>query len=164
MFKKLNKYKAIIVTGIQRSGTRVCAKMIAHDTGYKYIDEKNFGYDIERFFDYCAKDNVVVQAPNMCKFVHLLSCKENLVIFMLRSYKDILKSQKKLHNFLLSKPNELAQYSEEYENCKVDLNFIKMDYWFRFQRDNIENSMEVNYEDLVIFAQNWLGCMSLDCP
>jgi len=39
MFKYLTKYNHILVTGPQRSGTTIAAKMIAKDTRHKYIKE-----------------------------------------------------------------------------------------------------------------------------
>ena len=39
MFAELKKFKKIIVSGPQRSGTRICGKIIAHDLDYRYCDE-----------------------------------------------------------------------------------------------------------------------------
>ena len=39
VFEYLLHYHYVIVTGPQRSGTRIGAKMIAYDTGYTYVDE-----------------------------------------------------------------------------------------------------------------------------
>ena len=42
MFEKLEEQRNILVTGCQRSGTRLVAKAIAEATGFEYVDETVF--------------------------------------------------------------------------------------------------------------------------
>ena len=45
MFEYLKEFPVVLVTGPQRSGTRICAKMIAHDTGHRFVDEREIHTD-----------------------------------------------------------------------------------------------------------------------
>ena len=68
MFENLAVHKKIVVTGPQRSGTRIGAKMIAADTGYQFVDEAEFLIkDSDLFREFLQRDGVVVQAPHMLK-------------------------------------------------------------------------------------------------
>ncbi len=70
MFEHLAVHSRIVVTGPQRSGTRIAARMIAADTGHEFVDEFAFSIkdDVE-FRGILERDQVVVQAPNMLKDV-----------------------------------------------------------------------------------------------
>ena len=70
MFEHLAVHKKIVVTGPQRSGTRIGAKMIAADTGHEFVDEAEFLIkDSDLFRQFLESDGVVVQAPHMLKDV-----------------------------------------------------------------------------------------------
>jgi hypothetical protein len=70
MFEELRARRRIVVTGPQRSGTRIATKMIAADTGHRYIDELDFAiHDAVRWRAYLSTDDVVVHAPSMLKDV-----------------------------------------------------------------------------------------------
>jgi hypothetical protein len=42
MFEHLAVHSKIVVTGPQRSGTRIASQMIASDTGHEFVDEVDF--------------------------------------------------------------------------------------------------------------------------
>ena len=68
MFEHLAVHSKIVVTGPQRSGTRIASQMIASDTGHEFVDEVDFLItDTTRFRQALARDGVVVQAPHMLK-------------------------------------------------------------------------------------------------
>jgi hypothetical protein len=68
MFEHLAVHSKIVVTGPQRSGTRIASQMIASDTGHEFVDEVDFLItDTTRFRQVLARDGVVVQAPHMLK-------------------------------------------------------------------------------------------------
>jgi len=68
MFEHLAVHPRIVVTGPQRSGTRVAAKAIAADTGHSFVDEMEFAIkDVAAFRQVLERDKVVVQAPHMLK-------------------------------------------------------------------------------------------------
>jgi hypothetical protein len=68
MFEHLVGYSKIVVTGPQRSGTRIASQMIALDTGHEFVDEVEFLItETARFRQVLERDGVVVQAPHMLK-------------------------------------------------------------------------------------------------
>ena len=70
MFENLAVHNKIVVTGPQRSGTRIGAKMIAADTGHQFVDEAEFLIkDTTCSGSSSQRDGVVVQAPHMLKDV-----------------------------------------------------------------------------------------------
>ena len=70
MFEHLAVHSKIVVTGPQRSGTRIASQMIAADTGHEFVDEVDFLItDTARFRQALQRDGVVVQAPHMLKDV-----------------------------------------------------------------------------------------------
>ena len=70
MFEHLAVHSKIVVTGPQRSGTRIGAKMIAADTSHQFVDEAEFLIkDNDLFRQFLERDGVVLQAPHMLKDV-----------------------------------------------------------------------------------------------
>lgn len=69
MFEHLAVYPKIVVTGPQRSGTRIAAQMIAADTGHQFVDEVDFLIKDEDLFRavLVQRQKIVVQAPHMLK-------------------------------------------------------------------------------------------------
>lgn len=51
MFEHLKAYKRIVVSGPQRSGTRIVAKAVAQDTNKSFIDEVDIAvHDFRLYF------------------------------------------------------------------------------------------------------------------
>ena len=69
MFEYMAIHSRIVVTGPQRSGTTITAKMIAHDTGHRYVDEAEFAvYDVEKWRKIVTEeDHVIVTMPSYAK-------------------------------------------------------------------------------------------------
>jgi hypothetical protein len=68
MFEHLAVHPRIVVTGPQRSGTRIAAKMIAADTGHAFVDEMEFAIkDAGAFGEVLRREGIVAQAPHMLK-------------------------------------------------------------------------------------------------
>jgi Coenzyme PQQ synthesis protein D (PqqD) len=144
MFEWLKKFKKILVTGPQRSGTRICARMIAHDTGYKYIDEKVLGVDsfYKLFSLFDSNLCCVVQCPALCRHVHMFSRDESAIVLMRRNVKDIIASQERI-GWNWEKP-ELARY-----DCSAGvIAEVKYEFWDKEQRPRIEHSFEIAYDSL----------------
>lgn len=96
MFENLKNFSKIIVTGPQRSGTRICAKMIAADTGYEYFDESVISVkDVAKLQDLLKYEkNFVIQAPGISFCVEDFAADDTLIVFMMRDIPSILASQK----------------------------------------------------------------------
>ena len=72
MFEHLSNYNVVLVTGPQRAGTTITARMIAHDTGLRYIDESAFAATDEVRWRRVVKssERAVIQCPGMARFCH----------------------------------------------------------------------------------------------
>lgn len=159
MFAELQRYRCIIVTGPQRSGTTIAARMIAHDTGHTCIDEADYGTkDIGAWREIVrTADNVVVHSPAMSRWVHEEAAADVLVVWMLRSLSAILRSQQRIG--WKSEIVERAKY--EATDDAQPVAEIKLDYWRTHQRAVIPHWLEVDYETLrdhplwVIDRQDW---------
>ena len=68
MFKHYKRYGKILVTGPQRAGTRITAKIIASDLKYRYIDESEINTDNVKLAFEKFKSKTVLQAPGLCPY------------------------------------------------------------------------------------------------
>lgn len=135
-------HKKILVTGPQRSGTTICARMIAHDCGLEYIDEDQIGVDNLSLAHelFMARRDIVLQAPALARWCHKL--KADLVVFMMRKVFDIVASQERIK--WGCEAIELARYGA----TEGPIARVKYEYWHRVQRPAIENTLEVCFDDL----------------
>ena len=100
MFEKLKRWPRILVTGPQRSGTRIATKMIAEDTGHWFVGEEEFGVDsLNRLWKILEIGrNIAIQCPTMAPFVSLLGMRDKdlLVVMMRRDIEDIQASRERI--------------------------------------------------------------------
>lgn len=145
VFGCLGPFKTILVTGPQRSGTTICAKMIAHDLGIEYIDEGKFGIDnLFAFKQIVDSDgSKVIQAPGLCKSAHIVAGWVDMaVILMRRPIGEIVKSELRI-----------GWEFGTYELVKYGLDggvisTVKYNFWDGYQRFFIQNLFEIEYDDL----------------
>ncbi len=144
MFEWLADFDKVLVTGPQRSGTRICAKMIAHDTGYEYVDENDLHMDslywLCSFLHY--REHIVVQCPVLCRHVHMFGADDTAIVLMRRSVEDIVASQKRIGwswEWL-----ELARY----DRSDGVIAKVKYRFWEERQRERIQHAFEIEYESL----------------
>ncbi len=141
MFKYLSDYRVVLVTGPQRAGTRIAAKMIAHDTGLTYIDERAIDTDSLYRLSDAIHLGGVVQCPAMCRFIHMFGQNEGLaIVMMMRVVEDIIASQKRIGWHW--EPIELAYYETQ-----GVISEVKYHYWLK-QKPMILHPYEVEYESL----------------
>lgn len=152
MFERLN-HQIILVTGPQRSGTTICARMVAHDTEHAYVDETQFGISDANAFNNLLiitlkhSRGIVVQCPAMCRWVHLYGSQNVLVIMMIRSIEAILKSQVRIEWDGEDKERERYEFISM-PNSDLPIAQIKYDFWRNEQQFLICDSKEVVYSDL----------------
>lgn len=144
MFEYLGVYRAVIVTGPQRAGTRIAAKMIAHDTGFEYVDERDYHTDsLGHFVGFLNRARVAIQAPTMCRYAHYFGDIRNVaIVLMRRPLDEIVASQKRI------KWGYERVELMRYERMNGNIAQVKYDYWDRFQKARIVNAFEVEYHDL----------------
>jgi len=144
MFEYLREFKRIFVTGPQRSGTTICAIMIAKDLGYKWYKEHilkdMYPEQLKKFAQ--ANKNFVLQCPTMCAYIHEIASHKDAVVFMRRPLREILESQKRIG--WDKNDAELKRYGlDEGIIAKV-----KYDRWQFHQKALIVNPFEVHYRSL----------------
>jgi len=134
----------ILVTGPQRSGTTIAAKMIAQDTGHLLVLEERFGtHDKGRWEKIIeGSHGVVIQCPTMCRWAHQFGERDDvLVVLMRRDIDDIIASQERIG---WRERRELVPYGVD----EGPIAAVKYDYWEREQVGQIRHSLELEYEDL----------------
>ncbi len=144
MFEHLKVFRTVLVTGPQRSGTTIAGKMIAHDTGYQYVDENEFHVDnLDEFKPIVRRrPRIVVQCPGLCRFAHHFADNQTLVVLMRRPIAGIRKSEKRIN--WSEEPRELWKYGRRAGVIAE----IKYQYWDEKQRAAIPHTMEIEYESL----------------
>lgn len=133
----LSKYNKIIVIGQQRSGTRICARIISYHTQKKYFDEAEFlNRDYNKMFYLINTFDGVFHAPN--GFFQLKELINNLklaIIFVDRDKIEIENSIKRINWNFIDDHKALLKtfFSHEVSQIKSD-NLIeqKKEIWFRF--------------------------------
>ena len=147
MFEYLAPFSRIIVTGPQRSGTTICAAMIAHDLGYRLCLEDKIATDsyTQAALLIAASRNFVLQAPALCHYAERLSIPQMAIVLMRRGIEDIVASEHRIgwHGSAHHKW-ELQKYGVE----DGVISEIKYAYWEIYQQSRIHNPFEVEYESL----------------
>lgn len=92
---ELKTWPALVVTGPQRSGTTIAARILARETGYRYVDEDEFGiHDGQKAQAIIACGGVVLQAPGLSYIAHeLRGC---AVVFVRRNLSEIHASEQRI--------------------------------------------------------------------
>ena len=142
MFEWMTQFDKILVTGPQRSGTRICARMIAHDTGYRYVDEKEIAVGHRDLLE-ALSGKFVVQCPALCHCVHEFSADDTLIILMRRKIEDIIASQERIEW-----GNEQDQLRRHYGGVEGPISMVRYRFWEQYQRPRIRHVLEVEYESL----------------
>ncbi len=97
LFAHFSSHRRILVTGPQRSGTTIASRMIARDTGFRCIDESEFGvYDVSAWRRFLQLDGVVVQCPHMFKRIVDEPRTDVLVVLMRRDLAHIHDSEERI--------------------------------------------------------------------
>jgi len=143
MFKHLSTFSHILVTGPQRSGTTICAAMIAHDTGLEFLtEEKVLGLDaLHKLLT--TEKRFVLQCPQFCRYIHEFSAPDTLIVMMRRERKDIIASEIRI-GWQGYRKMELARYGRD----QGTISDVKYAYWETHQKHLIQNQLEVEFEDL----------------
>lgn len=135
MFEDLRKYSRIAVTGPQRAGTTIATKMIAADTGYRFMDEKEFGtFNAGRWRRLFEDEyGIVVQCPHMLKDAVDDPPPGVLIVLMRRPLDEIHASDERVGWQAQYKGNttELRKFGL----LEGDSARIKYEYWDSHEKD-----------------------------
>jgi hypothetical protein len=137
VLKKRSDQK-ILVTGPQRSGTTIAAKIIAHELQLDFFPEESIETDNLQLLQmqFLNRDNAVIQAPALCYRCHDMYRFLDAVIFMMRNDEDIRKSAEKI-NWTTE-----FDYTEglKYGIFGTHSWLVKKDFW-PWQKEQLQNSI-----------------------
>lgn len=138
-------FSKILVTGPQRSGTRIVAKMIAHDNGIRYISEQKInirsGLKVHKFL--CQDERFVIQCPGLCHCIENFADEDVLIVIVVRKVEDIIASQNRINWTKRFQVKELRQYGL----TSGIISEVRYKHWQQ-QKKQIVNWIEIIYEDL----------------
>lgn len=174
MFQDLKSHLNILVSGPQRSGTRICAKMVAADTGLHYIDETDIpqlftgkspqeqDQDWDEIGNHVSQivqgmvdtRSFVLHCPPLMPWIHKI--KNALIIITWRPVDEILRSADRI-NWRKSR--------QEFEYNKMGytrfgkampgrpktfkpLAELKYEYFEKFQQPQLDKYLAVDYHSL----------------
>ena len=145
MFESLKEFSSIVISGPQRSGTRIAAKIIAADTNKELIDERYLNNHDERLLNhYLTKENVVIQCPGLCHLLHRIKTPSTLIIVILRPIQEIISSEIRCWD-KKSEFVELVKYG--YTNGVISE--IKYNFWKSHQKPLLsDKAKEIEYHKL----------------
>lgn len=99
MVKEYEKYKRVVVTGPQRSGTQIAAKIISDILGWEFFSEAELDNDrgpvySDRYWEWVSNlrtEQTVLQCPRISHLCHRTP-EDTLIVFMMRDPAAILAS------------------------------------------------------------------------
>ncbi|MBD3268497.1 hypothetical protein GF373_17655 [bacterium] len=122
MFEWLDK-RRVLVTGHARSGTHICAAMVAYDTGLSFVKENAFNAtDCDMFLETLGgKTGFVVPCNGLRKCIDIVGQgRDTITLIMHRDPMDIARSGFRISGALtkmFSSPSDAVPYIEqEYKN------------------------------------------------
>lgn len=149
LLPKLRSFSKIVVTGPQRSGTTIAAKILAAELQYHIVLEEVFKeHDLYLFFEVFLRHSLcVVQAPALSSIVHFLKGHNIAVVFMQRRLADVRASEKRIGWLEKHERVEKRKYFEG--NSKVPVSALKLRRWEKFQSPELGRcAFELEYESL----------------
>ena len=154
MFEHLRQYRVILVTGPHRSGTTICARMVAEDTGHEFVieDDIQFSNGKHMRYEIDKGKNVVVQCPFFLPEIELaglglrLDDDEFCVVMMHRYRRDIEESEERAPvNFDMLGYRQKCLYGHAHDPRHVS--DVKYEAW-ETQRKSIKHTYDVGYLSL----------------
>lgn len=148
--EELIKYKKILVTGVQRSGTHFISLIAAKETGYLRIVEMDFSVsEIDILKKYLTFENIVIQCPAIVERINELDLSDVLVVWVERDNEDIIASQKKMWTNADEFSEREKYLNTKYYDFSKTLIEIKKDYFNGEVKNKIPNIITVNYNDFL---------------
>lgn len=146
--EELLKYKKILVTGVQRSGTHFISLVAAKETGYLRIVEMDFKIsNMDILNKYLQQENVVIQCPAIVEKILELDLSDVLVVWVERLNEDIIASQKKIWTNADEFSEREKYLNTKYYDFSKTLIEIKKDYFNGEIKNKIPNIITVHYTD-----------------
>jgi hypothetical protein len=137
MFEHLAPFRVVIVTGPARSGTTICAHMIAADTGKRLYDDCKDSLTVQRVRELIAQaESKVIQCPLLAQYADDFGAEQDVaVVIMRRSAADITASNDRMQKRSPMRLDGQSQAAAVYATWET-------------QRERIAHPFEVEYESL----------------
>lgn len=147
MFEYLKDFSKILVTGPQRSGTTICARMIAEDTGKRFLPEEHVDVNSESSLLWLLNHETqfVLQCPALQHVMHRADVgrrSDVAVVFMERPLDEVYRSEKRI-DWQADMPEYVA-----WGVPLPRLAEVKQWAWRSFQNRLIRNQSTVVYSTL----------------
>src|SRR4030067_677868 len=145
MFEHVALFNNVVISGPQRSDTRIAAKIVAADINKTFIDEKEINFHDFRLLEwYLQKNNVVIQCPALCHKLHEIKSPSTLIVIVRRPVEEILDSERR-------KWDEVSRLQELYKYGYSEgiISRIKYEYWDTVQKPILgDRAGEINFHEL----------------
>lgn len=152
LFASLARYRKILVTGPQRSGTTIVSRILAAESGYRCVDERDFGWrDIDRFEALVAEDDrMVIQCPGLSHTIERWASPDHLIVFMHRNPADIMASERRVRWGSGRYQKRLYRHTVPYlRHWLTPVSVLKYLHWHFVQKAQVPHSVDLPYESLV---------------
>lgn len=149
--EQCKQYEVIVVTGPQRSGTTIKARVLSKELDYTYIDEEEFSSgDLEQFKNIVlGNKNCVIHAPAMTSICDELDNKRVFVVYSKRKIIDVVNSQKRIN--WKGEKFERRRYKNKFKEYKTiehkKISEIKTHIWETHQKQKC-NTSDLWYDDI----------------
>lgn len=145
-----SKFERILVTGPQRSGSKLIANIISLDTGYRLVRHKQMDLP-SGIKTFRKKKNIVLHHPSFVAFLKDIEDEHTAIVYCWRRLKDILDSEYKW-KWLKYYPLELGYLKSQGYIRKIGEKMnpakIKNKVWKNTLESTLQNTFTVRYEDL----------------
>lgn len=151
MFEFLTPFDKILVVGPQRSGTQICARMIAYTLSKTFYHETEIGNCRRDAWEKRLEDdyNFVQQAPGMSYMCHEYGRREDLaIVMMIRDVKDIIRSEERISWRSRSEFSKYRIVAKPMLDQGLLISEIKYKFWREYQKGKILNPFEIEYSSL----------------
>jgi len=151
--KELSKYKSIVVSGCQRSGTTILTKMIAHTLGYTKLDEFQLDpHNLENLQKVMNGGGVVIHSPQLSSQLHQIAVPDSCVVWINRSFNEVRKSMQRIGwQVEEEERKKYERFSKVAKGVNINQSIerVKYDFWQwqkqRMKVDWIEHEYESDY-------------------
>ena len=140
---EFRNFKKFVIVGVQRSGTRIAARIVAEDMGVPFIKSElvpSFGALMRHLY----KGPCAVHDPHCTHCIHTLDMDDVLIVRVVRDPKEIRASMKRVG--WAGEWEERALMPEPYRSEK-DFIEAKALFWADVQ-SHMVHSVTVDYEEL----------------
>ena len=142
-YPEFRKFQKFVIVGVQRSGTRIAARIVAEDMGVPFIkseDVPSFG----ALLRHLHKGPCAIHAPHCTHCIHTMNMDDVLVVRVVRDPKEVRASMKRVG--WGGEWDERALMPEPYRSEK-DFIAAKAMFWADEQAHLVHN-VTIDYEDL----------------